>query len=326
MQHLQNKIKEEIGKLSSEFSIPPAELYEPARYMLDLGGKRIRPLFVLLACDLFNGKIEDAMDAALSTELFHNFTLVHDDIMDNAPLRRNQPTVHQKWNTSTAILSGDVMLVKAYQLICKSKMAETILPIFNTMAAKVCEGQQWDLNYEQLHKISIAHYFKMIELKTAVLIAACLQIGARIGGASEADAKNLYEFGKNIGLAFQLQDDLLDVYGNEEKFGKQRGGDIISNKKTFLLLKTMDIVSASTYKKEELQQWLSIQPTNENDIKEKIAAVKNIYDFAHVKEITEQEIRLHHHKAIRSLDSISVSKEKKESLINFTTSLLNREA
>ena len=327
IEKLQDIISEEIKKFSKELSSSPAELYEPIRYTLALGGKRIRPLFVLLACDLFSGKTEEAIHAALAIELFHNFTLVHDDIMDNAPLRRNQATVHQKWNSSTAILSGDVMMVKAYQFIGKSKEEAryAILSAFSEMAVKVCEGQQLDLNYEQLHKISIPQYFKMIELKTAALIAASMQLGALIGGATEADAKNVYEFGKNTGMAFQLQDDLLDVYGKEEKFGKQKGGDIISNKKTFLLLKATELSAINPYKKEELAQWLSFVPKSEKESKEKVEAVKSIYDFTNVKKITETEINSYHQKAIVSLEKISVSEEKKRTLIEFTSGLLHRE-
>ena len=326
IEKFQNRINEEIEKLSAELSIPPAELYEPIRYMLSLGGKRIRPLFVLMACDLVEGKTDDAIASALAIELFHNFTLVHDDIMDKAPLRRNKPTVHQKWNSSTAILSGDVMMVKAYQLLAKSKMFDAILPIFNDMAIKVCEGQQWDLNYEQLHKISVPQYFKMIELKTAVLFASCMKIGSLIGGAQKEDANNLFEFGKNIGIAFQLQDDLLDVYGEEEKFGKQKGGDIISNKKTFLLLKAMDIASGNHYLGEELEQWTSVKTSNEKDAAEKVKAVTRIYDFINIKKITEEEINSFHQKAISSLEKVSASQEKKKALIEFTASLLKREA
>ena len=321
----QNKIEEEIKKISKELSSSPAELYEPIRYMLSLGGKRIRPLFVLMACDLFDGKIEDATPTALAIEFFHNFTLVHDDIMDNAPLRRNQPTVHKRWNSSTAILSGDVMMVKAYQNISKSKNCDVIHPVFSEMAIKVCEGQQFDLNYESINRISVPQYFKMIELKTAVLIAASIQIGSLIGGAKDSDSTILYEFGKNIGMAFQLQDDLLDVYGEEEKFGKQKGGDIISNKKTFLLLKAIELSNLNAYKKEELAQWLECYPKNEKESKEKVEAVKNIFDFSNVKKITETEINSFHQKAIASLEKISASEEKKKVLIDFTSSLLKRE-
>ena len=326
IEKFQHTINEEIEKLSAELSIPPAELYEPIRYMLSLGGKRIRPLFVLMACDLFGGKTENAISSALALELFHNFTLMHDDIMDNAPLRRNKPTVHSKWNNSIAILSGDVMMVKAYQLLSKSKMCDTILPIFNEMAVKVCEGQQWDMNYEQLHKISIPQYLKMIELKTAVLIAACMKIGALVGGAKEEDPNHLYEFGKNTGIAFQLQDDLLDVYGEEEKFGKQKGGDIIANKKTFLLLKASDIASSNPYLNEELGQWMSVKTSTEKDSLEKVKAVTKIYDFVNIKKITEEEINSYHQKAVAALEKISVPVEKKQQLINFTSGLLKREA
>lgn len=326
IEKFQHRINEEIEKLSLELSIPPAELYEPVRYMLSLGGKRIRPLFVLLAANLFNGETEDAIPAALAIELFHNFTLVHDDIMDNAPLRRNQPTVHQKWNASTAILSGDVMMVKAYQMIGKSKKYDALLPVFSEMAAKVCEGQQWDLNYEKLNAISVTQYFKMIELKTAVLIAVSMKIGALIGGASEKDAQTLYEFGKNTGIAFQLQDDLLDVYGEEKKFGKQSGGDIISNKKTFLLLKAVELSAINPYKKEELAQWLSFRPTNEKESKEKVEAVKSIYDFVNVKGIAETEILTFHQKAVSCLHTIIADENKKKNLCDLTSKLLARES
>lgn len=329
IQNFQNKIHEEIEKLSAELSLPPAELYEPIRYMLSLGGKRIRPLFVLMASDLFNENPAKFIHTALATELFHNFTLIHDDIMDNAPLRRNKPTVHSKWNSSTAILSGDVMMVKAYQLIGKSKLPaevqEAVLSVFNEMAVKVCEGQQWDLNYEQLYRISIPQYFKMIELKTAVLIAACMKIGALIGGAKEEDAKNMYDFGKNTGIAFQLQDDLLDVYGEEEKFGKLKGGDIIANKKTFLLLKAGDIASNNHYLKEELDQWMGARTTNEKDNAEKVKAVTRIYDFVNIKKVTEEEINSYHQKALAALDKVFAAKEKKIALSALTSALLKRE-
>lgn len=325
IEKFKHRISEEMEKLDAEFSIPPAELYEPARYMLSLGGKRIRPLFVLLANDLFDGRIEDAIPAALAIELFHNFTLAHDDIMDNAPLRRNQPTIHKKWNSSAAILSGDVLLVKAYQLIGKSKMCDKIISVFSKMAMHVCEGQQWDLNYEKTDKISILQYFKMIELKTAALFAASMKIGALIGGAKEEDATDLYEFGKNTGIAFQLQDDFLDVYGETLKFGKQSGGDIISNKKTFLLVKAIELSGLNSYKKEELAQWLSFHPSGEEEAQKKINVVKEIYDFANVKKITETEVFAYHKKAIDSLQRVKASGDKKKILTDFITMLLRRE-
>jgi len=330
IQNHQNKIKEAIEKLSARLPVSPAELYEPVTYMLALGGKRIRPLFVLMACELFSKNTDEAVSAALAVELFHNFTLVHDDIMDNAPLRRNKSTVHNKWNANVAILSGDVMMVKAYELIGTGKLAPevlvAVLSSFNDMAVKVCEGQQWDLNYEQLHKISVPQYFKMIELKTAVLLAACLKIGALIGGAKEEDAKHLYEFGRNTGIAFQLQDDLLDVYGEEKKFGKLTGGDILANKKTFLLLKAMDIASNNHYLKEELDQWMGIKTTNEKDAAEKIKAVTRIYDFVNVRKITEEEINSYHQKGVTALEKVTAPAEKRRLLIEFTSSLLDRQS
>lgn len=326
IEKFQHIIKEEVEKYSAQLPLHPSELYNPIRYVLSLGGKKIRPLLTLLACDLFNGNNEEAIPAAIAIELFHNFTLVHDDIMDNAPLRRSKPTVHSKWNSSIAILSGDVMLVKTYELLTKaSQKSHIVLDTFNEMAIKVCEGQQFDMNYEKANHISVLHYFKMIEYKTAVLIAASLKIGALIAGASNEDAANIYEFGKYTGIAFQLQDDLLDIYGNEEKFGKQQGGDIISNKKTFLLLKAIELSSLNAYKKEELAQWLSFVPVSEKDIKQKIEGVKNIYDFANVKKITENEINICHQKALVAFHKISASKEKKDILINFTSSLLKRD-
>ena len=259
IQKFQHIIQKEIQKFSAELYITPAELYEPVRYMLSIGGKRIRPLFVLMSCNLFGGKTKDAIPSALAIELFHNFTLIHDDIMDNATLRRNNLTVHSKWNNNIAILSGDVMMIQAYQSIAESKLLsrifDSVLSVFNQMAIKICEGQQLDLNYEQERKISIPQYYKMIELKTAVLLASCMKIGSLTGGATKEDANNLYEFGKNIGMAFQLQDDLLDVYGDTEKFGKQKGGDIIANKKTFLLCKAQELCSSNRSMNKEMERW-----------------------------------------------------------------------
>lgn len=329
MPELQHRIDEEIKKFLSELPVSPAELYEPIRYSLSQGGKRLRPLFVLTACDLFNGKIENAILPALAVELFHNFTLVHDDIIDCASFRRNRPTVFKKWNSSIAILSGDVMLVKAYQLIHKSKfsydVSEKVLSAFNEMAVKVCEGQQWDLNYEQTNKISIPQYFKMIELKTAALFAASMKIGALIGRGSERNASIMYEFGKNTGIAFQLQDDLLDVYGEEKKFGKKQGGDILANKKTFLLLKTMELIQGDSSLKKELARYLKFIPKNKKKENEKINAVKSIYDEVNVRRITEDVINSAHKKATAALKNVSVSSKKKKTLLDLTTALLHRE-
>jgi len=318
----QEKIEAELKKI--QYGTHPKELYEPIEYIMSLGGKRMRPVLVLTACDLFDGDTDKAISPAIAIELFHNFTLVHDDIMDNAPLRRGNKTVHEKWNNNIAILSGDAMIVKAYQEICKSdtSILSALLDVFSDTAIKVCEGQQMDMNYEKLSKISILQYIKMIELKTAVLLAGALKIGAIIGGAREQDTNALYEFGKHIGIAFQLQDDILDVYANADKFGKQRGGDIIANKKTYLLLKAMEMAENNRYMKEELQQWIAAPEFNPS---EKVEAVTNIYNFLNVKELARNEMKKHYDSAIQSLQTIPAAEEKKETLIAFANSLMVRE-
>ena len=302
----------------------PKELYEPISYIMSLGGKRLRPVLVLMATDFLGGNITKALHPALAVELFHNFTLVHDDIMDKAPLRRNQPTVHKKWNDNVAILSADAMMVKAYQELCKADTAllPALLDVFSDTAVKVCEGQQFDMNYETENKVSIIQYLKMIELKTAVLIGGSLKIGAIVGGAREEDAQALYNFGKHIGIAFQLQDDILDVFGDEEKFGKQKGGDIIANKKTYLLLKAIEMVEGNRYMKEELQQWINAPQFNP---KEKVEAVTTIYNFLNVKELASKEMKKQYEKALKFLDSIPVAETNKHELISFAVSLMVRE-
>ncbi len=318
----QEKIEAELKKI--QYGTNPKELYEPIEYIMSLGGKRMRPVLVLTACDLFDGNPDKAISSAIAIELFHNFTLVHDDIMDNAPLRRGNKTVHEKWNNNIAILSGDAMIVKAYQQICKADTAQLplLLEIFSDTAIKVCEGQQMDMNYEKLNKVSIPQYIKMIELKTAVLLAGALKIGAIVGGAREQDANALYEFGRHIGIAFQLQDDILDVYANADKFGKQKGGDIIANKKTYLLLKAMEMAENNRYMKEELQQWIAAPEFNPA---EKVEAVTHIYNFLNVKELARNEMKKHYDSAIQSLQTIPASEEKKQALITFADSLMIRE-
>lgn len=302
----------------------PKELYEPIEYIMALGGKRMRPVLVMLGCDFFDGEVEKAIHAAIAIELFHNFTLIHDDIMDKAPLRRGKATVHEKWNDNIAILSGDAMMVCAYQELCKTdkSLLPELLDIFSDTAAKVCEGQQLDMNYEKQHKVSIINYIKMIELKTAVLLGGALKMGAIIGGAKEEDADHLYNFGKHIGVAFQLQDDILDVYADVEKFGKQKGGDIIANKKTYLLLKALEMAENNRYLKEELQLWV-VAP--HFDPKEKVEAVTNIYNFLNVKELARKEMQKEYAAAMNCLKDIPVSEEKKKSLIEFTDSLMVRD-
>ncbi len=317
-QQIEQAIKE------SKYGSNPKELYDPIEYIMSLGGKRMRPILVMMACDLFDGDTTKALHPALAIEIFHNFTLVHDDIMDKAPLRRNKETVHIKWNDNIAILSGDAMMVKAYQEICKAEPAQLpeLLKIFNDTALKVCEGQQMDMNYESLLKVSIPQYIKMIELKTAVLLAGALKIGALIGGAREEDAQHLYDFGKHIGIAFQLQDDILDVYANADKFGKQKGGDIIANKKTFLLLKAMEMAENNRYMKEELQQWIAAPQFDPN---EKVEAVTNIYNFLNVKELARNEMQKQYELGISALKKIPANEEKKQALIVFADSLMVRE-
>jgi geranylgeranyl diphosphate synthase type II len=316
--------KVEAALKGKSYGAHPKELYEPIEYIMSLGGKRMRPVLVLMACDFFDGDVDKALHPSIAVELFHNFTLVHDDIMDKAPLRRGKQTVHEKWNDNIAILSGDAMMVRAYQELCKADPAllPRLLEIFSDTAAKVCEGQQLDMNYEKVQRVAIPNYIKMIELKTAVLLGGALKMGAIIGGAREEDAQRLYDFGKHIGVAFQLQDDILDVYADAEKFGKQKGGDIIANKKTYLLLKAMEMANTNRYLKEELDQWIAAPEFN---AQEKVEAVTNIYNFLNVKELARTEMKKHYDSALACLKDIPVSDEKKKWLIAFADSLMVRE-
>jgi geranylgeranyl diphosphate synthase type II len=246
IEQLQTIVNKAIA--DTKYTSEPAELYEPISYLMQLGGKRMRPVLVLISTELFGADVLKALDAAIGIELFHNFTLMHDDIMDKAPLRRGNPTVHVKWNESAAILSGDVMFVEAYKLMIKveDSILRDVLDIFSDTASGVCQGQQADMNFEKRDHVGLDEYIEMIRLKTAVLLAGSMQIGALIGGAEKEQADLLYEFGENLGLAFQLQDDILDVYGDPEKFGKQVGGDILADKKTFLLIKARELAKGET--------------------------------------------------------------------------------
>jgi geranylgeranyl diphosphate synthase type II len=300
----------------------PTELYDPITYSLGIGGKRIRPALLLLANDLFGGKQEAALNSSLAIEVFHNFTLVHDDIMDEAPLRRGKKSVYEKWNTNVAILSGDVMLIQAIQLLCKdneSHLSE-ILSLFNHTAIEVCEGQQFDMNFETSSKIAIDDYLKMIELKTAVLLGCSLKIGAILANAKKEDASHIYEFGKNLGIAFQLMDDVLDLYGDPEKFGKRIGGDVISNKKTYLLLKALELASGET--KKSLDFCLSSKVLADDD---KVEKIKTIFNKLNIKQLAIEEMNLFYNTAISHLDSIDAPKNKKLVFEKFATSLMNRE-
>lgn len=300
----------------------PSELYEPITYSLNMGGKRIRPALLLLANDLFGGKQEDALNAALAIEVFHNFTLVHDDILDNAPLRRGKKSVYNKWGTNIAVLSGDVMLIQAIQLLSKSNKTHlpVILDTFNATAIQVCEGQQFDMNFETSEKVSIDDYLKMITLKTAVLLGGSLKIGAILANTKTEEANHIYEFGKNLGIAFQLMDDVLDLYGNPNTFGKRIGGDIISNKKTYLLLKAIELATGKT--KKELDFCLTSKALSDDA---KVSKVKTIFNELKIKQLALNEMNLFYNTAISHLDSIDASAEKKLVFETFAKSLMQRE-
>ncbi|HEX6222955.1 MAG TPA: polyprenyl synthetase family protein, partial [Chryseolinea sp.] len=277
-----------------QYGKQPASLYEPIRYLMALGGKRLRPMLTLLAYSLYKENPGKVLQYAVAVEAFHNFTLMHDDIMDKAPLRRGNLTVHKKWNVNTAILSGDVMLVKVYDMLLSidQKILPTVLRRFNKCASEVCEGQQWDMEFETQTTVSEQQYLTMIKLKTAVLLGFSLELGALLAGASEKDCKSLREFGVNIGIGFQLKDDLLDAYADSKKFGKQVGGDIIANKKTFLLIKSLQLAHENHHK--QLKDWLGRKKFLKS---EKVNAVKNIYDELNIPELTEKKINSYFKKA-----------------------------
>jgi len=296
----------------------PQLLYNPIEYIMGLKGKRIRPILVLMAHQLFDKDLDKAIPSAIAIEIFHNFTLLHDDIMDKAPLRRGNQTVHEKWNNNIAILSGDVMMIKAYTFLAKGDLSnlKDILDVFSSAAVLVCEGQQNDMNFETQHNVNLVDYMKMIKHKTAVLLAASLKIGAITAKANEVDQNHLYEFGINIGIAFQLKDDMLDVFGHPEKFGKQLGGDILSNKKTFLYLKALQLADAPTSKK--LKELYANKETSIS----KVNAVKHIFINLNIKKHTINMMKAYYTKAIKHLDA--VDSENKEPLVLFSNSLMDR--
>lgn len=306
-----------------KFGRDPKSLYEPIRYLMLLGGKRLRPLLTLMAYSLYRRDAKQIVPIAAAVETFHNFTLMHDDIMDNAPIRRGKPTVHEKWNVNTAILSGDVMLVKVYEkfLSVEDSKLKTVLAAFNKCAAEVCEGQQWDMEYERRKTVSEAEYIRMIRLKTAVLLGFSLELGAILADATLSDRKALREFGINMGIGFQLKDDLLDAYADPRKFGKQVGGDIVANKKTFLLIQA--IAKASGKNRKELLAWLNKGSFMK---KEKVLAVKGIYDQLDIYSATQKKINLYFARAFRSLQQVSVAEVQKKSLLTFTRSLIDRQS
>lgn len=307
----------------NDFAIPkePNTLYEPITYILKLGGKRLRPVLTLMTTAIFDEDLKKSLDAALAIEVFHNFSLIHDDIMDDAPLRRGQQTVHEKWGLNTGILSGDAMLILAYKLFesYKGDTFKALAELFSKTAIKVCEGQQYDIDFETRSDVVILEYLKMIEYKTAVLVGAAMKMGAIVANAPLEDQNKIYEFGKNLGIAFQLQDDYLDAFGNPESFGKQVGGDIIENKKTYLFLKALELSDAP--KKTELLQLYSNSSLNSDT---KVKMVKQIFVESGASFAIKAIIENYTQKAFNILDSISISSEKKEKLKQFGTALMNR--
>jgi geranylgeranyl diphosphate synthase type II len=317
---IQNYIQSAFG--NTRFEKEPAHLYRPIDYTLGQGGKRLRPVLVLLSCELFGGDISKALSPAMGLEIFHNFTLLHDDIMDHAPLRRGKKTVHEKWDINTAILSGDTMFVIAYEFVAKTDPAllPDVLVLFNDTARKVCEGQQYDMNYESTEIVTIDDYMEMIRLKTAVLIACSLKLGAIIAGASHDQATRIYHAGIELGLAFQLQDDYLDAFGDEAKFGKSIGNDITTNKKTYLYLKAEELASPS-----EREQLRSACGKDNQAISSKITNTIALYQKLGVDRFTRNKIEEHHRKALELIDSLEFSTELSQPLKTLMNEMLSRE-
>lgn len=309
--HLESKIKTK----------EPKNLYEPINYILGLGGKRLRPILTLMTADLFGGNFKDALDSAMAIEVFHNFSLVHDDIMDDAPLRRGKTTVHEKWDVNTGILSGDAMLINSYQFFesYSPEIFKKLTSLFSKTAIEVCEGQQYDVDFESRDDVTIPEYLKMIEYKTAVLVAAAMKMGAIIANASQDDTEAIYEFGKNLGIAFQLQDDYLDVFGDPETFGKQVGGDIIENKKTFLFLKSLEY--AEKEQREGLLHLYSLKP---EDSGTKVETVKSIFMESGAVKEAKKEINGYTQKAFDALTTISIPDANKAILKQFGENLMKR--
>jgi geranylgeranyl diphosphate synthase type II len=312
-------VNKEIEAL--HFDKPPESLFEPISYILSIGGKRIRPVLTVMGCDLFGGSIQDALPTALAIETFHNFTLLHDDLMDKADIRRGKATVHKKWNDNTAVLSGDAMLIEAYHLMArnKDKHLKQLLQLFSKTATEICCGQQLDMEFESREDVAEEEYLEMIRLKTAVLLACSLKSGAIIAEASAQNAQLLYDFGINIGLAFQLKDDLLDVYGDSDKFGKNIGGDIVSNKKTFLLINALKSAAA----RPELEYWIR---KTDFDRDEKVKAVTAIYDKLKLKELSESRIEAYYQKALACIQQVDVVEERKMDLLEIASGLSTRKA
>ncbi|RRJ91655.1 polyprenyl synthetase family protein [Paenimyroides tangerinum] len=299
----------------------PNELYDPIRYILSLGGKQLRPVLTLFSAEIFGTDYKKALYAATAIELFHNFSLIHDDIMDDAPLRRGNKTVHEKWNINTAILSGDAMLILAYQYFenYEPKIFKELAQLFSKTALEVCEGQQMDINFETRNDVSVSEYIKMIEYKTAVLVGAALKMGAIVAESTEDNKNAIYNFGLNLGIAFQLQDDYLDAFGDSASFGKQIGGDILENKKTYLYLLALE--KANKEDKEELYNWFS---KTENNGQEKIDRVKSIFEKTEATSATQNQIEIYTNNALEILDNLDINTKHKNELRTFALDLMNR--
>ena len=315
---LSKQVEAEINAF--DFSGNPNELYDPISYTMTLGGKRIRPTLCLLAAQLFGGDLKKAMNLAMAVEVFHNFTLVHDDIMDEAPIRRGKPAVHAKWNRDVAILSGDVMFVQAYQLLAKGnpEKLSQMLAVFNQTAIEVCEGQQFDMNFETLDDVTAENYIEMIRLKTGVLLACSLQLGAFESGASVKDAKLIYEFGEKIGIAFQIQDDFLDCYAKQEDFGKRVGGDIISNKKTFLMLTALE--KADKKQSGQIENLMTSSTPDE----ERVAGVLEVYNELNIPALTKSAKQNYFDESLAALNQIEATADLKQPLLELAEMLMMR--
>lgn len=322
MQHIEAYQKPFLSYLE-DFAVTkePKNLYEPVNYILKLGGKRLRPVLTLMTTEIFGGDMKLAMNAALAVEVFHNFSLIHDDIMDAAPLRRGQETVHEKWDLNTGILSGDAMLILAYQLFenYEAKTFQALAKLFSKTALEVCEGQQYDIDFETRNDVSIAEYLKMIEYKTAVLVGAAMKMGAIVANASKEDQNGIYDFGRYLGIAFQLQDDYLDAFGNPETFGKQVGGDILEHKKTYLYLKVLELGSDR-----EQSDLISFITNNTLSNDEKVQNVKAIFETSGASEATQNAVKFYTNKAFEVLEALYISEDKKQMLRGFGEQLMNR--
>jgi geranylgeranyl diphosphate synthase type II len=324
MARTNTEILELFESALAQLSVPeePKLLYTPIIYSMSGGGKRLRPVLLLITAEAFGGSIEESMPAALAVEIFHNFTLLHDDIMDNSSMRRGQPTVHCRWNDNTAILSGDAMLILSYEILARSnpELIVKLLPIFTRVALEVCEGQQLDMDFESCEEVSLENYIEMIRLKTGVLLAGAVQLGALCGGASDKDAELMYEFGVNLGLLFQITDDILDTYGDPKVFGKSIGGDILCRKKTFLLVSALQ--NATEQQRDRLCKLLEDESLA---AAEKIAAVTAIYDEFNIRQVAEQASDKYFRLAMEALEQVSLDKNRKSELAEYATKIRYRE-